>query len=119
MSLSLWFSWIANGAIAIIVILALAALVIWVAKEYLSLPGHFPVTDNLIGKIGTSKTELTPHQRGKVYVSGAYWDGISEFGAIHPGKDIQVIRVTEKLLVVRAVDLTVLAEDTSAHPETH
>jgi len=103
MSLIVWSFWIAGG-IAVL-LLALLFLAVWMAKEYFSLPGHFAVSQGLVGQIGTAKTEISPHQRGKVYVAGAYWDAISEFGVIHLDKDVQVVEFREKFLVVRPVDL--------------
>lgn len=99
-----WFSWI-PGALLIALPLIILLIVGWMAKEYFSLPGHFDVTQNLLGEIGTVKSEISPHQRGKVYVAGAYWDAVSEFGRIPVGKDIQVVEVKERFLVVRPVDL--------------
>ena len=110
MSAVFWFTWITGGVI--ILILAALFLVVWIANEYFSLPGNPDVTQGLIGKIGTVKVECTPHQRGKVYVMGAYWDAISQFGVLHVGKDIQVVEVREKFLVVRPIDL-VTREDGS------
>ena len=89
-----------------IIVLAALALTVWMAKEYFALPGHYSVSKFLLGEKGTVKTELTPHKRGKVYVAGAYWDAVSQFGAIPEGKDIEVVEVREKFLVVKAVDLT-------------
>lgn len=90
----------------VIILLAALGLTVWMAKEYFALPGHFDVSMNLLGQKGTVKTEITPHRRGKVYVAGAYWDAISQFGAIPEGKDVEVVEVREKFLVVKAVDLT-------------
>ena len=103
MPLLIWFSW--SAAAIVVVILAILIIVVKMAADYLALPGHFEVSRGLVGQIGTAKTECTPHQRGKVYVAGAYWDAISEYGVAHAGKDIQVIEVREKFLVVKPVDL--------------
>lgn len=88
-----------------ILILAAVAITLWVLRDYYQLPGHFSPTKGLLGQIGTVKAECTPHRRGKVYIAGAYWDAISEYGAIHTGKDVQVVEVREKFLIVRPVDL--------------
>ena len=104
MSFVLWSVWISGGIV--VLLLALLFLGVWMAKEYFSLPGHYPVSQGLVGQVGTAKTDLSPHQRGKVYVAGAYWDGVSEYGTIHAGKDVQVVEFREKFLVVKPVDLT-------------
>jgi membrane protein implicated in regulation of membrane protease activity len=98
-----WTTWIFGG----LTVLLLAALLLsaWMLAEYFSLKGNFPVEESLIGQIGTVKKETTPHQRGKVYVAGAYWDAISDYGSLHEGEDIEVVEVKEKFLVVRKVDL--------------
>jgi len=98
-----WMQWIVGG-IALLVILLLG-ITVWMAAEYLGLRGHFDPEEKLIGEIGTVKKECTPHQRGKVYVIGAYWDAVSEFGALAVGDDIRVVAVKEKFLVVQKVDL--------------
>lgn len=99
----LWVSWIVGG-IALILLAALF-ITVWMFKEYFSLPGHFAPTEDLRGQIGTVKSECTPHKRGKVYVAGAYWDAISDFGALHIDDDVQVVEIRSKFLVVRRVDL--------------
>jgi membrane protein implicated in regulation of membrane protease activity len=95
--------WI-NFGVAIVLV-AILILGVWMFMEYFSLKGHFDITDGLIGQLGTVKKECTPHQRGKVYVAGAYWDAICEHGSLHVGEDIKVIRVAEKFLIVVKVDL--------------
>ena len=103
MSFLFWTQWVFAGLV--VVILAAIIILLWIARDYFSLKGHFPVTDYLKGKIGTVKKECTPHQRGKVYVMGAYWDAISEFGSLHENEDIQVVDVRDKFLVVKRIDL--------------
>ena len=90
----------------VIILLAALGLAIWMAKEYFALPGHYSVSRYLLREKGTVKIELTPHKRGKVYVAGAYWDAVSQYGVIQEGKDIEVVEVREKFLVVKPVDLT-------------
>ncbi len=89
----------------VIVILAVIGLSIWMLKEYFQLKGHYDPSEELIGQVGTVKKDCTAHQRGKVYVAGAYWDAISAIGALHQGEDIQVVEVRDKFLVVNRVDL--------------
>ncbi len=62
-------------------------------------------TRKLTGEVGTLKAECTPHRLGEVYVADAYWDAISEDGVIHAGKDVEVVEVREKFLVLRPIDL--------------
>jgi len=98
-----WGTWIFGGlGVLLIAALGLAA---WMMAEYFGLKGHYDPTENLIGEIGTVKKDCTPHQRGKVYVAGAYWDAVSEYGALRDGEDVRVIAVKEKFLVVNKVDL--------------
>jgi len=105
-----WMIWIVGGLA--VVLLAALGISVWMASEYFSLRGHFNPSDDLIGQVGTVKKECTPHQRGKVYVAGAYWDAVSEFGALHEGEDAQVTEVREKFLLVRKVDLLSQGGDT-------
>jgi membrane-bound ClpP family serine protease len=100
----LWIPWMLYTGLTV-AILAAVFLTFWMMKEYLSLPGHFNVSNGLIGQVGTVKKECTPHQKGKVYVAGAYWDAISEFGALREGDDIKVVEVKDKFLLVGKVDL--------------
>ena len=104
--MSIWWQIynVLNWGVPIILLVALF-VTIWIFKEYFSIKGHYPVTDDLIGRIGIVKKECSPHQRGKVYVAGAYWDAICEHGSLHLGDDIKVLRVEEKFLVVSKVDL--------------
>jgi membrane-bound ClpP family serine protease len=97
------FMWLWGGIG--VFLLAVLFLVVWMAKEYFSLKGHFAVTDNLIGQIGTVKVECSPTKRGKVYVAGAYWDAVSESGVLPLDSDIEVVRSEEKFLIVRAKKL--------------
>jgi membrane protein implicated in regulation of membrane protease activity len=96
----------------IVVVIAAAFLVIKMAADYFSLPGHFAVSKGLIGQVGTVKVECTQHQRGKVYVAGAYWDAVTQFGIAHEGTDIEVVEVKERFLVVKPIDL--ISQDTNA-----
>lgn len=104
MSIWLQMSFWINLGVGVILVAALF-LTVWMFKEYFNIKGHYKVTDDLIGQIGTVRKECTPHQRGKVYVVGAYWDAICEHGSLHVGDDIKVLRVGEKFLVVMKVDL--------------
>ena len=103
MSLMFSFMWLWSGLG--VVLLAVLFLGVWMAKEYFSLKGHFAVSDNLIGQIGTVKVECSPQHRGKAYIAGAYWDAVSESGVLPVGSDIEVVRVELKFLVVRAKKL--------------
>jgi membrane protein implicated in regulation of membrane protease activity len=98
-----WMSWIFVGAV--VLVLLLLVVTVWMFAEYLGLRGHFNPDEYLIGEIGTVKKECTPHQRGKVYADGAYWDAVSEFGHLAVGDDIRVVAVKDKFLVVQKVDL--------------
>jgi len=91
-----------------IALMLIDALVItgWMIYEYYERPGHFDVKQKLIGEIGVVKTEISAHQRGKVYVYGAYWDAVCEQGMIAAGREIEVVAVKDKFLVVKPVDLT-------------
>ena len=100
----LWFSWILTGGV-ILLIIGVLALIIWMLVEYSQLPAQTDVAKTLIGELGVVKAECTPHHKGKVYVAGAYWDAISEYGVLHVGKDVRVVDVKERFLVVRGVDL--------------
>lgn len=100
----LWFFWTMSGIT--VLVLAVVGVSIWMLIEYLRLPGHFEVRNKLVGEVGAVKADVTAHQRGKVYIAGAYWDAVCEHGAIAAGRDIQVIAVKDKFLVVRPVDLT-------------
>ena len=110
MSTFLTVSWVLFGGIVILLIAALGVTA-WMLAEYFALKGHYDPTEELIGQIGTVKKECTPHQRGKVYVAGSYWDAVSEHGAVHEGEDIRVIAVKERFLVVGKVDLIGLPAD--------
>ena len=100
----LWFFWTMSGIT--VLVLAVVGVSIWMLIEYLRLPGHFEVRNKLVGEVGVVKADVTAHQRGKVYIAGAYWDAVCEHGAIAAGRDIQVTAVKDKFLVVRPVDLT-------------
>jgi len=98
-----WTTWIFGGlAVLLVAALFLSA---WMFAEYFSLKGHFDPEDELVGQVGTVRKECSPHQRGKVYIAGAYWDAVSDFGSIQEGEDIEVVAVKGKFLVVRKVDL--------------
>ena len=104
--MSFWMqisSWINYGVP--IILLAGLGIAVWMFMQYFSIKGNYPVTEDLIGQIGIVKKDCSPHQRGKVYVDGAYWDAICEHGSVRIGDDIKVIRVEEKFLVVAKVDL--------------
>jgi len=94
----LWFG-------LIIVLLGAIVIAVWMAYEYFSIKGHFDPYESLIGQIGTVKQECSPHKRGKVYVIGAYWDAVSEFGSVGIGDEIKVVGMKERLLIVQKVDL--------------
>ncbi len=98
-----WMSWILGGAILLVILVV--GVTVWMAAEYFGLRGHFNPDENLIGEIGTVKKECTPHQRGKVYVDGAYWEAVSEFGHLAVSDDTRVVAVKDKFLVVQKVDL--------------
>lgn len=98
-----WTTWIFGG-LAILLVAGLL-LTAWMFAEYFSLKGHFNPEEELIGQIGTVKKECTPHQRGKVYVAGAYWDAVSEYGSLHEGEDVKIVAVKQKFVVVQKVDL--------------
>ncbi len=98
------WAWIIYGGL-IVLLLGALGLTAWMMAEYFSIKGHFNPTDDLLGQIGNVKRECTPHQRGKVYVAGAYWDAVSEYGALREGEDVRVVAVKEKFLVVGKVDL--------------
>jgi membrane-bound ClpP family serine protease len=98
-----WMNWIVGG-IALLIILVLG-ITAWMMAEYFALKGHFDPDETLIGEIGTVRKECTPHQRGKVYVMGAYWDAVSEFGSLAVGDDIRVVESKDKFLVVQKIDL--------------
>lgn len=81
-------------------------LIVWMIMQYFTLPERNRIEDAIIvGQKGTIKAECTPHHRGKVYVMGAYWDAISEYGALKEDEDIEVISVRNNILFVRKVDL--------------
>lgn len=100
----IWFFWLMNGIW--VLILVTLGITIWMLYEYFKLPGHYDIRKKLIGEIGTVKAEVTAHKRGKVYVAGAYWDAVCEHGMIAVDRDIEIIAVSEKFLVVKPVDLT-------------
>lgn len=89
-----------------VLILAVLAISAWMFRDYFNIPEKGDVIDNLIGEKGTVKAECSTHKRGKVYVAGAYWDAVSEFGALPVGAEIKVIEVREGILVVRKLELT-------------
>lgn len=97
------FVWLIGGITVLLVILVF--VIAWSAKEYFSLPGHFEVSNQLIGETGVVKAPCSPETRGKVYVAGAYWDAICESGTVPVDSDIEVVEVRGKILVVKPVDL--------------
>ena len=98
-----WGIWMFGGMI-VFVLIALGVAV-WMFSEYFALKGHFNPSDDLIGQVGQIRKECSPHQKGKIYVAGAYWDAISEFGTIREGEDAKVTAYKEKFLIVQKVDL--------------
>ena len=98
-----WATWIFGG-LGVLLVAALG-LTVWIFAEYFSLKGHYNPIDELVGQIGTVKKDCSPHQRGKVYVAGAYWDAVSEYGSLSEGEDIKVVAVKEKFLVVSKAEL--------------
>jgi len=102
----MWLTWILYAGLVLLG-LATVFFTVWMAVEYFSLKGHFNPTDELVGQLGTVKKECSPHQKGKVYVAGAYWDAVSQFGTLQINDDIRIVEVREKFLVVNKADLIV------------
>ena len=96
--------WVLYFGLALVLI-GIVAIGVWMFKEYYSIKGHFDPYENLVGESGTVKQECSPHKKGKVYVAGAYWDALSEFGSVKEGDDIRVSGLKEKLLIVVKVDM--------------
>lgn len=105
--MSWWFAqfsiWLQIG-LGIILVGAIF-LAVWMFKEYFSIKGHYEPAEDLIGEVGTVKKECTPHQRGKVYIAGAYWNAICEHGNANVGDDVRVTGFNDKFLVVTKIDL--------------
>jgi len=96
--------WILYSGLTIVLI-GIVILAVWMFKEYFALKGHSDPYEDLIGELGTVKQECTPLKKGKVYVKGAYWDAVCEFGSLNVGEDIKVTGLKEKLLIIVKVDL--------------
>jgi len=98
-----WGLWMFGG-LGVVLLIALG-ITVWMFSEYFALKGHYDPEEDLIGQIGNMRKECSPHQKGKIYVAGAYWDCISEFGTIREGEDAKVSSIREKFLMVQKVDL--------------
>ena len=55
--------------------------------------------EGLIGTVGRARTELAPS--GMVFVDGALWEAVAEFGPIPPGARVEVVTIDGLLLRVR------------------